>query len=1183
MSSSSAFTALPIAWYAIAAFFLSYVCLRVWRYSRARLSAKVSLPQPVSSAKESFSLAKSTSWNWSRWSLLWPRSWSKAKSKPAAILDTPSRDNSVELLPTTGLPPPPTPPPLVDLVTPVAPATSGAQTSTRTPSPTQHHKHVAHQLYSRPASPHAFLATTSPSKSHKRSRSLGGVPVRRLSSGTNSALRNAFPTPSTPPPDFDHEMREIASSSNSSFRDQILIDFSSSGSSEEGDMEARVSPAASDIGVLPSHVFTKPRPSPVPLVDFAQSDVTPGFRGRQPAMDDMDSWRWFKSPALASFGHHTQKVANFATSTATAIGVHSWASRSTSSLADIPQPSFSDNEAPSKHVAAPMPNVGAEKEPIAGSSKRLVDVDAVEVPRTAVPMPEPIPFKLPPPPERTSVRLVDVELPSDQASSRVPVVSRHAKNVSDVFHHPLEELVDVLPVPMAASKPVTPSATSTTFSNASLSMPNTPIPPFSLPAQQAVPPLSIAHSLSLPLDLGANPASSIALPEPVIAPSKVSIAIPTPVPVVREVVDTPTEPLIPVFVDDSQSSSIGASEPVEDNWSWGMDELNQDPWADHIEIPDMVDESQQDITLEREREHDALIDLEQEDAEREMELGMGLGSSQDDTTSAGTAQNLPFTNITNVTTFDDHYAPAHSIVIVSSEKDDEPSLVIGSTVDIALDGEKENQADQDVEPIHVKEEVGEGVEEVEEEKTPRATPAQQLIELPPAPLLSPTVTSFNHVAGLMELELSHQYNFADPPSPVILYDDDSIENLSLDSYFPDPELLPLPSPTKISRFEISMPTPPPSAQFGIPTFAQSASFSSDSDVAVTAADAVEDDEAQYITVKSFDEPSSGPSIPHIQTPTPPASPPPSTKAFGLALDTALMKESLLAPPISIAPIARGNKGKAGRSLPPSPRLTASKSLSPISNTAVAVHRVAAPMAISRARSEGANVVGAGKQESVSALWGTATGGVDSGVDGGVVDEGENEDGQSTPVANRPLWSIRAADAPVLGLKSVQSSPILARRALEKEVVEKVEEEEAEKVEEVKEHVEEKSAEVVPEVIVTAAPAIERTSSLPGAFPDSSSSTTLSSSTSTSSDVTLTPSDSTSASELDMDVKPANAVMKPRTTPSVRTIVRSPIEIALAMQLRPGLGVGADPAWMVRFLMSMFGWFAVLVSGQAEYY
>ena len=51
-------------------------------------------------------------------------------------------------------------------------------------------------------------------------------------------------------------------------------------------------------------------------------------------------------------------------------------------------------------------------------------------------------------------------------------------------------------------------------------------------------------------------------------------------------------------------------------------------------------------------------------------------------------------------------------------------------------------------------------------------------------------------------------------------------------------------------------------------------------------------------------------------------------------------------------------------------------------------------------------------------------------------------------------------------------------------------------------------------------------------------------------------------------------------PRLRT-PRSALDIALAMQLRPGLGPGADPAWMVRFLMSMFGWFALLLSGQLE--
>ncbi|KAJ7216324.1 hypothetical protein GGX14DRAFT_495987 [Mycena pura] len=45
--------------------------------------------------------------------------------------------------------------------------------------------------------------------------------------------------------------------------------------------------------------------------------------------------------------------------------------------------------------------------------------------------------------------------------------------------------------------------------------------------------------------------------------------------------------------------------------------------------------------------------------------------------------------------------------------------------------------------------------------------------------------------------------------------------------------------------------------------------------------------------------------------------------------------------------------------------------------------------------------------------------------------------------------------------------------------------------------------------------------------------------------------------------------------------RSPLDAALAMQLRPGFGVGSDGAWLVRFLMSFFGWLAVLISGGQE--
>ena len=52
----------------------------------------------------------------------------------------------------------------------------------------------------------------------------------------------------------------------------------------------------------------------------------------------------------------------------------------------------------------------------------------------------------------------------------------------------------------------------------------------------------------------------------------------------------------------------------------------------------------------------------------------------------------------------------------------------------------------------------------------------------------------------------------------------------------------------------------------------------------------------------------------------------------------------------------------------------------------------------------------------------------------------------------------------------------------------------------------------------------------------------------------------------------------------RRAYRSPVpefDIALAMQLRPGLGYGADSAWMVRFLMAIFGWFTIALTGNAR--
>jgi hypothetical protein len=42
-----------------------------------------------------------------------------------------------------------------------------------------------------------------------------------------------------------------------------------------------------------------------------------------------------------------------------------------------------------------------------------------------------------------------------------------------------------------------------------------------------------------------------------------------------------------------------------------------------------------------------------------------------------------------------------------------------------------------------------------------------------------------------------------------------------------------------------------------------------------------------------------------------------------------------------------------------------------------------------------------------------------------------------------------------------------------------------------------------------------------------------------------------------------------------------VDLALAMQLRTGIGATADAAWVIRFVMALFGWVAVLIGGGGE--
>jgi hypothetical protein len=205
---------------------------------------------------------------------------------------------------------------------------------------------------------------------------------------------------------------------------------------------------------------------------------------------------------------------------------------------------------------------------------------------------------------------------------------------------------------------------------------------------------------------------------------------------------------------------------------------------------------------------------------------------------------------------------------------------------------------------------------------------------------------------------------------------------------------------------------------------------------------------------------------------------------------------------------------------------------------------------------------------------------------------ENESPNSA--TGRPLWSIRADDAPTLGLSasslsptssaglipSVGTSPRTKRRVLGDvtAIVENVEMEEKVKDDPLKDEKDKEDEE----------------SSLPGAFPEivkltkASDTDTIVAPTITIAALTstlLTTSIAAASSSISSTYTPTASTTALETSPPFikrRPIVRSPLDIALAMQLRPGLGVGADPAWMVRFLMAMFGWFAILVSGQGEF-
>jgi hypothetical protein len=153
------------------------------------------------------------------------------------------------------------------------------------------------------------------------------------------------------------------------------------------------------------------------------------------------------------------------------------------------------------------------------------------------------------------------------------------------------------------------------------------------------------------------------------------------------------------------------------------------------------------------------------------------------------------------------------------------------------------------------------------------------------------------------------------------------------------------------------------------------------------------------------------------------------------------------------------------------------------------------------------------------------------------EEAEEENDAEAP-NRRPDWSIRASEAPALGLAASPS----ARTNIESPVNEE----------------KNVSTSTVSTPSPVLSPSVEQDEHVPGSFP-------------------ISGSEDKTATE-----QPTPTALQPTASTSRPRVMRSAIDIALAMQLRPGLGLGSDPAWMVRFLMSMFGWFVVTLSGGGDF-
>ena len=987
---------LPIIGYSVLSVLVSYVAVRLYR-SRGAYSNV--LPNPVSS----FKLDRTTWWDCRR-SLTWTWPTSRKKAKP-------SKHMTVDLLPVTGLPPPPTAlpitPPLVDIPSVSIPRTPSSPSSFHQPINKQVHS-LHPTSFPRPPSPHALLATTSPQKHPRRSRSLGGVPVRRLSGGA-SGLRNVQFL------DRDIEMQKMDRSTS---KEHLLIDFSSSGSSdepdvlrreneEEGVISRRISPASSDIGVLPAHcrpsLFYDPEVSLVdlapgrkvlPLVDLG--DVEDGLSSKKE--DDM--WKWFVPPVSGKI-----------------------------SLTPLESTPVSMLKPISKSISEPLPT-------------------------TSIPLP------------MSEGILIDFHSEPDQEHVLVDLDVQHDNNVPQQgLHESLRVHTTHVDFDAAVSKPPI------TTDKAAVSLDDPPIIKSALEGRRSL------DSLMKPITI-------------------VDITTPDPIPV--EISSSSVE-------ESSQRGRRVDRHPLEEVHEVEIKAVPEKAEAS----PAMIEEKKQNHEelvndhelYDHHNDNYAFDKYHDHDNPQSLDTNRASSSSQVSTIPVQAAP---------AWYWDHEDDPWNGAVVVVNEEG-------GRDVEEELSGEREGAGsrgrveegdEKGVDLMEADLEVG------EDEDVVKISPDSKALELP-----------VEHFLEEVPTETEDEQSYPDP------------------DYLPLPELLSGPSSPAVAT-EIPLVLVEDESQNNFQENEEN-----------------QNNQDEDLQQSKDDEKS--PRRAAAQMPTPPASPPPTSplRVKGLGGEppspNSLSSMGGLLPLASLSPLTtlQSTSLKLGPSFVLTPPNTAS--LSPAIEIKIQVP----------------------EEDKENAR----------------VDKGNVSPNSAT---GRPLWSIRADDAPALGLAAsslsttssaglipgvgtnMGGSPRTRRRVLGDvtAVVENGETEEKVKEDTLKNEKDEEN----------------KVSPLPGAFPELVKPTTspdtdvivaptitIAALTST----LLTTSIAAASSSISSISTPTSSTTALETSPPTikrRPIARSPLDIALAMQLRPGLGVGADPAWMVRFLMAMFGWFAILVSGQGEF-